>query len=145
VIFYTVDNDPLGPIAAFQQFTDDTRKHFNISMGSGMDRMESAVDFHNNSLLGFSERSRALIASLEHAVKITQRTIDLCEKEFNAREHDCWNNRDIGKARKELDAARHGLIERIKQIRYFQRHAAWLIERFPASGICGGAGVVQSG
>ena len=81
----------------------------------------------------FAEQSRSLIATIEQACKITARTLDLCEKEFAARDSDGWNSRDIAKARKQLDAKRHQLVESLKQIRYFQRHAAWLLERFPQS------------
>lgn len=125
--FYAVANDPLEPLASFQQRTDDAQQQLKLAPAD----MAGAVAFHNNSLHSFSEHSRALITTLEHASKITQRTLELCEKELNSREQDCWNNRDIAKARKALDVARHALIERIKPIRYFQRHAAWLIERFP--------------
>jgi type I restriction enzyme M protein len=86
---------------------------------------------HANILHPFAEHSRSLIAAIDHAFKIVSRTIDLCEKELAARDSDTWNSRDINRARKVADAARHAAVERLKQVRYFQRAAAWLIERFP--------------
>jgi type I restriction enzyme M protein len=125
--WYDHENDPTGPIAAFELFTGNTQKHFNQT---SID-MAGAVDFHDHILKPFAEQSRGLIASIEHACKIVNRTLDLCEKELAAREHPHWNSRDIGKARKQLDAARHEAVEHLKQVRYFQRHTSWLIERFP--------------
>ncbi len=125
--YHAVDNDPLGPIEAFALFTGDTQKHLNQTHAD----MAGAVDFHDNILKSFAEQSRSLIGTIEHAYKITVRALELCEKEFDARNKDCWNSRDISKVRKQLDATRHQAVERIKQVRYFQRHAGWLVERFP--------------
>ena len=125
--YYDHLNKPLDAIAAFELFTADTQKHFNQTQSD----IASAVDFHDHILKSFAEQSRSLIATIEQACKITARTLDLCEKEFAARDSDGWNSRDIAKARKQLDAKRHQLVESLKQIRYFQRHAAWLLERFP--------------
>jgi type I restriction enzyme M protein len=125
--YWDSENDPLGPIESFRQFTNDTQKHWNQS-DTGM---TGAVDIHDNILKSFAEQSRALIATLDHAFKITTRTIDLCEKELAAKDSSAWNSRDINKARKAADTARHAAVERLKQVRYFQRHAAWLVERFP--------------
>jgi type I restriction enzyme M protein len=125
--FHDSDNDPSGPIEAFRLFTADTQKHWNEASAG----MVGVVDFHSHSLQPFAERSRSLIAAIDHAFKIVSRTIDLCEKELGARDSEAWNTRDINKARKAADTARHAAIERLKQVRYFQRAAAWLIERFP--------------
>jgi type I restriction enzyme M protein len=121
------DNDPSGPIEAFRQATADTRKHWNQAPAG----MAGAVDVHANILHPFAEHSRSLISAIDHAFKVVSRTIDLCEKELAARDSDTWNSRDINRARKVADAARHAAVERLKQVRYFQRAAAWLIERFP--------------
>lgn len=125
--WYDQENDPSGPIAAFERCTGDTQKHFNQTAVD----MAGAVDFHGHHLKPFAEQSRSLIHAIEHVCKIVGRTLDLCEKEFAAREYPGWSSRDIAKARKQLDAARHAAVEQLKQVRYFQRHAAWLIERFP--------------
>jgi type I restriction enzyme M protein len=125
--YWDSDNDPSGPTEAFRLFTADTQKHWNEASAG----MVGVVDFHSHSLQPFAERSRSLIAAIDHAFKIVSRTIDLCEKELGARDSEAWNTRDINKARKAADTARHAAIERLKQVRYFQRAAAWLIERFP--------------
>ncbi|MDD3352252.1 class I SAM-dependent DNA methyltransferase [Zoogloea sp.] len=124
---YGAIDNPSDPIELFRVFTNDIEGHWI----QGSEGMADAVDVHDNLLKGFVDHSRSLIADLDHAFKITSRTIELCEKEFAAKDSPDWNSREINKARKAADAARHAAVERLKQIRYFQRHAAWLIERFP--------------
>lgn len=123
--FMDSDNDPLGPIEGFRLFTSEAQTHWTHEGMSG------AVDFHDNRLKAFAGQSHALIGTLDLAFKVTSRVIDLCEKELAAKDNPAWNGRDINKARKAADAARHLVVEHLKQVRYFQRHAAWLIERFP--------------
>ena len=38
---------------------------------------------------------------------------------------------EMAKALKAADTARHAAVEQLKAVRYFQKYAAWLIERFP--------------
>ncbi len=123
--FMDSDIDPLGPIESFRLFTSEAQTHWLYEGMSG------AVDFHDNRLKAFAGQSHALIGTLDLAFKVTSRVIDLCEKELAAKDNPGWNGRDINKARKAADAARHLVVEHLKQVRYFQRHAAWLIERFP--------------
>ncbi len=51
--------------------------------------------------------------------------------ELEARKSTPWNNPEIGKARKSLEAARKSAVESLRQTRYFIRQADWLQERFP--------------
>ena len=57
--------------------------------------------------------------------------IDIAVKELAARDSDTWNNAEVNKARKALDAARAAAVEALRQSRYFVRQADWLQERFP--------------
>ena len=125
--FWDSDNDPLSSIEGFRLLSDEATKHWNQSS----EGMPDAEDFHNNVLKQFAEQSHSLIATIDLAFKITSRTIDACEQELAAKDNPAWNSRDINKARKAVDTARHLAVENLKQVRYFQRHAAWLIERFP--------------
>ena len=123
--YFDSDNDLLGPIEGFRVFT------FELSAHTTYEGMTAAVDFHDNRLKAFAEQSRGLANTIDLACKIAVRTIDYCEKELAAKDHASWNSREINKSRKNLDAARHAVVERLKLVRYFQRQAAWLIERFP--------------
>ena len=119
------DTDPLSHIEGFRLLTSEAETHWTYEGMSG------AVDFHDYRLKPFASQSHALIATLDLAFKVTSRIIDFCEKELAAKNSPAWNSRDINKARKAADAARHLVVEHLKQVRYFQRQAAWLIERFP--------------
>ena len=124
---FTMVNDPLGPIEHFRLFNGDAQTHWTF------EGMAGAVDFHDNHLEAFAARSHSLIGQIDRAFKVASRTIDLCENELDAKDASDWNARDIQKARKGTEAARHQLVEKLQRIRYFQRQAAWLIERFPSA------------
>ena len=91
----------------------------------------AAIDAHNNVLKPLADQAKTLASEIDHACKLVVRVLDLCEKTLAAKDSDVWNTREINKTRKVVEAARHAVVERLKQVRYFQRHAAWLIERFP--------------
>jgi type I restriction enzyme M protein len=89
------------------------------------------------------EKCRDLAKQTEHIFKLLGRLLDVCEKELNAKEHQGWNNKDINRARKNLDTARHHLVEQLHQVRYFHRQAAWLTERFPDAELVDVPGLVK--
>ncbi len=93
--------------------------------------IQHCTNFLVDPLTGYADATRALIGTLDQAVRATLRLVDLAEKELGARDDERWPTREIGRARKALEAARSAAVERLKQVRHFQRHAAWLIERFP--------------
>jgi len=64
-----------------------------------------------------AETSRDLIKQTDLIYKLATRLIDTCEKECNAKESDIWVSRDITRARKAADKARHLAIEQLKQVR----------------------------
>ena len=90
-----------------------------------------STNFLAERLTGYADATRALIGVLDQAVRATLRLVDLAEKALDARDDERWPTREIGRARKALEIARSMAVERLKQVRHFQRHAAWLIERFP--------------
>jgi type I restriction enzyme M protein len=90
-----------------------------------------------------ADRSRDLAKQADHFFKLLNRLLDVCEKELNAKEHDAWKNRDIGKARKACDEARHSLVEQLREARYFHKQAAWLTERFPDATLVDVPGLVK--
>ncbi len=123
--FFDSDMDSLGPVEAFRLLTSKAETHWTYK------GMTGAVNCHEHRLKPLAAESHALIATLDLAFKVLSRTIDLCEKDLAAKDSALWDSRDISKARKAADAARHGVVEHLKLVRYFQRQAAWLIDRFP--------------
>ncbi len=129
--FADIGNDPLGPIESFRLSTSDAQKQRNLIEQANGAGMTAAIDAHNNVLKPLADQAKTLAGQIDHGCKLVTRVLDLSEKALAAKDSDAWNTREINKARKVVEAARHAAVERLKQIRYFQRHAAWLIERFP--------------
>lgn len=114
------------------------------SRGSLDGTIQRSTVFHEERLTAFSEAARQLVTVLDQAVRSTLRLVDAAEKDLAARDDDRWPTREIGKARKALEAARELAMDQLKQVRHFQRHAAWLIERFPDARYCDVQGLCKA-
>ena len=90
-----------------------------------------------------AEASRDLIKQTDLIYKLATRLIDTCEKDCNAKDSDAWVSRDITRARKAADEARHFAVEQLKQVRYFWKQAHWLTERFPEAKLRDVEGLVK--
>ncbi len=130
--YAAASTDPLAPIASLRQATADLAAQYAKVPGG----IAGSTAFHRDTVLGFADQVRALSTHLEHATRATLRLLDLAEKQLAAKDDAVWPTRDIGRARKALEAARGVAVEHLKWVRHFQRHAAWLIERFPHARYC---------
>ena len=90
-----------------------------------------------------ADQSRNLSKQADHIFKFLSRLVDVCDNELNAKDNDGWNTRDVSRARKACEEARHLLVEQLRQVRYFNRHAAWLTERFPDAVLVDVPGLVK--
>lgn len=90
-----------------------------------------------------AETSRDLVKQADQAYKLGTRLIEVCETDCGARESDLWPNREINRARKAADEARHALVEQLKRVRYFWKQAHWLMERFPDAELRAVPGLVK--
>jgi type I restriction enzyme M protein len=90
-----------------------------------------------------AETSRDLVKQTDLLYKLACRLIETCETECAARDNDAWANRDITRARKAADKARQLVVEQLKLVRYFHRHARWLTERFPEAKLRNVEGLVK--
>ena len=82
-------------------------------------------------LAPLAETSRDLVKQADLLYKLACRLVDICEDELAAKESDFWVSREVIKSRKAADEARQVAVEQLKLVRYFQRQAVWLTERFP--------------
>ncbi|UKL00597.1 N-6 DNA methylase [Brevibacillus brevis] len=82
-------------------------------------------------LISLSDQSRDLVKHADMLYKLTNRVIEICENDLNAKDSKLWVGRDITKARKEADVACQELVEQLKKVRYFHKQALWLTQRFP--------------
>ena len=78
-----------------------------------------------------ADQSRDMVKQADLLFKLAARLVDVCIKELNASESDLWIGREVNKARRTLEEAREVVVEQLKLVRYFQRQAHWLTERFP--------------
>jgi type I restriction enzyme M protein len=78
-----------------------------------------------------ADRCRDLTKQIDLAAKLAGRVFDIAVKKLDARNSDAWDNGDVNKARKALEAARADAVEALRLARYFVRQADWLQERFP--------------
>ena len=79
---------------------------------------------------------RDLVKDFDLVFKLAARVVDAAEKDANAKEHEAWDGRAIGRLEKELDARRKEAVEQLKAAGYFERQAHWLLSRFPERGRC---------
>lgn len=90
-----------------------------------------------------ADRCRDLTKEIDLAAKLAGRIIDQAVKELDARNSEAWDNGDVNKARKALEAARADAVEALRLARYFLRQADWLQERFPEAKLCDVEGLVK--
>ena len=90
-----------------------------------------------------AEKTRDLAKQADHIYKVAERFIEVCEKSLDDRASDLWITKEVNRARKAVDEARHQLVEGLRLVRYFHRHAAWLIERFPEGQLVDVLGLVK--
>lgn len=94
-------------------------------------------------LAPLAESSRDLVKQTDLLYKLACRLIETCETQCAARDNDAWANRDITRARKAADQARQLVVEQLKLVRYFHRHARWLTDRFPEAKLRDVEGLVK--
>jgi type I restriction enzyme M protein len=83
------------------------------------------------SLDALAATCRDLVKDIDLVFKLAARVVDAAEKDADAKDHEGWDSRAIGKLEKELDARRKLAVEQLKAAAYFERQAHWLLSRFP--------------
>jgi type I restriction enzyme M protein len=139
--------EPKGEFEAALQVFEDDAKAFEAAtkklLISDAKATAQALAKATIASAPLAEKGKELAKQADHVFKLLSRLLDICEKDLNARDHDNWNNRDIGKGRKACDEARHLVVEQLRLVRYFHRHAAWLTERFPEGVLADVPGLVK--
>jgi len=87
-------------------------------------------------LATLAEQGRDLVRLVDLAYKLATRLIDLCEKEYDANENELWDRSVLNGSRrtslsKLADISRKIATDQVKKVRYFYKHAHWLLSRFP--------------
>jgi type I restriction enzyme M protein len=112
-----------------EAFGNDAAAQGTARQGAGRDNV--GLNAARLALHPLADRCRDLTKQIDLAAKLAGRVIDIAMKELDARESDAWDNGDVNKARKAVEAARASAVEALRLARYFVRQADWLQERFP--------------
>jgi type I restriction enzyme M protein len=133
--------DPLAEtwkeLAALRTTLNSDVKEFNTGAASRAKdwakapRTNTGLHKARKALHALAEQCRDLTKQLDLAAKLVSRTIETAVKELNARESEQWDNTEITRARKALEAARAAAVEALRKPRYFVKQADWLQENFP--------------
>jgi type I restriction enzyme M protein len=91
----------------------DWKKHVELKASAQRKRLEQ--------LDPLAQACRDLVKDVDLVCKLAGRVVDTAEKEANAREHEDWDSRAIGRLEKDLDARRKELVEQLKRTAYFER------------------------
>jgi type I restriction enzyme M protein len=126
-------------VDAFRELTEKESAHWEKQTSRKADGLVKETE----RLKTLSETSHDLIKNADLLYKLASRLIDICESDLNTRESDLWQGREIVKARKSADETRQAAVEQLKQVRYFHKQAAWLMERFPEGKLCDVQGLVK--
>ena len=86
---------------------------------------------------------RNIVKEVDFVFKLAVRLVDAAEKDADARKHDAWDNRTIGRLQKKLEIRRKDLVEQLKAVAYFERQAHWLLSRFPDARLVQVPGLVK--
>jgi type I restriction enzyme M protein len=109
----------------------------------GAGRDNAGLNATRTGLHPLADRCRDLTKQIDLAAKLAGRVIDIAVKDLGARNSDAWDNGNVTKARKVLEAARADAVEALRLARYFVRQADWLQERFPSAKLRDVEGLVK--
>jgi type I restriction enzyme M protein len=137
--FLAAENDPKGPVENFRLMTSSAQKQWN----EAGDDIASYQDLDTHILGQLAEESRSLITCIDQHAKHAAKLISLCESELEAAKDEKWNKREVAKALKAAEAARQAAVEQLKHVRSFERHAHWLLTRFPDAKLVDVPGLVK--
>ena len=120
IALFKVDVEAFRKTFSKQQTLWKAQKTSNAELKSAVTRLATLAN-----------ASRDLARQSDLLYKLACRLIETCGNEFDAKDSDVWNTREIARTRKTADDARSQTVEQLKQVRYFWKQAAWLTERFP--------------
>ncbi len=133
-------------IEAFESFTKEANAlqsaATKVTIADGKQSPQALVKATTASA-PLAEKSKELVKQADHIYKLITHLLDVCEQEHNAKDSDDWTNKEITKARKASDEARQVLVEQLRLVRYYHRHASWLTERFPEAKLVDIPGLVK--
>jgi type I restriction enzyme M protein len=121
------ENDPLAEpwselTGAQATLTEDIEAFGNDAVAQtiaweGASRVNGNLNVTRLGLHPLADRCRDLTKQIDLVAKLAGRVIDIAVKELDARNSDAWDNGDVNKARKALEAARAYAVEGLRLAR----------------------------
>ena len=109
--------------------------HWTGVIGRGSNDARTSTPAAQNEVLAELEElalaCRDLVKDVDLVCKLTNRTIDSAERDFDARSDKTWDGRVIARFDRDLESCRTSLADQLKATSYFERQAHWLLSRFP--------------
>lgn len=129
-------------IEQFRKSAQQAARHWEAAPDTNAALLKLTQEFEP-----MAEASRDLIKQTDLIYKLATRLIEALESSPRPLAGEGLgervNNRDLTRARKTADEARHFAVEQLKQVRYFWKQAHWLTERFPEAKLRDVAGLVK--
>ncbi len=132
--------------AAFEVAGDSARRHANKR--SDTCTVTALRDTLENRTAGLAATAHTLAHEAAEAVKLATRLADSLASsggESGRRPgEEAFDLRAIRRLAKDLDAPRQAAVAALEQVRYFHRHAEWLLHRFPDAEFCDVPGLCKA-
>ncbi|MDO9163718.1 MAG: N-6 DNA methylase [Methylococcaceae bacterium] len=133
--------------AKFSQATANAQQHWHQNRFTTPKDLLTFIET-DRIIADLADQSRDLLKEIDLSYKLATRLIDHCEQEHNAKDNALWDNGTINGTRKNslkkaADNARILAVEQLKQVRYFYKHAHWLVSRFPDGKLIDVEGLVK--
>ena len=125
-------------IQTFAKLTQDKSAWWEKQNKNAVNLIEALKD-----LEPLAEENNKLIKEAELMYRLINRLTDVCLNNYNAKESDEWNIREIVNLKKQTEGARDTVVKQLKLARYFHNQAEWLIERFPEEKLCDVEGLAK--
>ncbi len=125
-------------IQTFAKLTQDKSAWWEKQNKNAVNLIEALKD-----LEPLAEENNKLIKEAELMYRLINRLTDVCLNNYNAKESDEWNIREIVNLKKQTEGAHDTVVKQLKLARYFHNQAEWLIERFPEEKLCDVEGLAK--
>ena len=86
---------------------------------------------------------KGLTKQVDLQYKLLIHAVEFAEQELEAKTFESWDNRQINRLKKDVDAGRKDAVEQLKLAKYFFKQVGWLQARFPDACLVDVEGLVK--
>lgn len=130
----------------FETAIEEATKKWNAGSFATTKQLNKLID-KGGMVEQLAETSRDFIKQVDLAYKLASRLIETAEKELDAKNSEHWDSKGLSSAKdslkKQAETTRADAVEELKQVRYFYKHAHWLLSHFPDAELVDVEGLVK--